>query len=382
MPELKFVHCADIHLDAPFSSLGPGKSSIRRQELLHTFQRIIQITREENAGLLLISGDLYEHDYVRRSTVGSVCDLFLTLPDTDIFIIPGNHDPLTANSYYRTFRWPDNVHILDGERPFHILESRCVCVYGAAFRGYREDRLPLPARVQQAQNLFNILLAHGTVDLDMGGGGYNPMNSRELAAAGMDYVALGHFHNRKDNIGGYGILYNPGSPEPLGFDEPGEHGIYAGSLSASPGKKAELRDLRFIRTGRYEYETLEVTLNECSSDLQALERIGDFLHFSNPGTRLVQLVLKGYVDPSYRPDTGFLSDRLEKSAFSIKIKNETLPGYMLEELCREPGLRGLFTRKMLARIEKAEAGAAKAQLMRALYFGLEALDKGVIEGIG
>jgi len=37
----------------------------------------------------------------------------------------------------------------------------------------------------------------------------------------MDYIALGHFHNTLRGVGKSENIYNPGSPEPLGFDEEG-----------------------------------------------------------------------------------------------------------------------------------------------------------------
>ena len=44
-------------------------SAIRRDELRETFSNIINITKEENAQILLISGDLFDKNYVSDETI-------------------------------------------------------------------------------------------------------------------------------------------------------------------------------------------------------------------------------------------------------------------------------------------------------------------------
>lgn len=58
MDTVKFVHCADIHLDAPIRDNGIGTySDIRRKDIRNAFLRILDTVKQENAQLLLISGD-------------------------------------------------------------------------------------------------------------------------------------------------------------------------------------------------------------------------------------------------------------------------------------------------------------------------------------
>ena len=78
MKQIKFVHFSDLHLDSPFTSIGPGieKISQRRQDLLDVFDTIIDIVKRNSADLLLISGDLYEHFYVKKSTIQHINNKF------------------------------------------------------------------------------------------------------------------------------------------------------------------------------------------------------------------------------------------------------------------------------------------------------------------
>jgi len=60
---------------------------------------------------------------------------------------------------------------------------------------------------------------------------WNPLQSSTLDRLEMDYIALGHFHSRLEGVGAKHNIFNPGSPEPLGFDEEGSHGIFIWVLS-------------------------------------------------------------------------------------------------------------------------------------------------------
>jgi len=50
-----------------------------------------------------------------------------------------------------------------------------------------------------------------------------------------------------------------------------------------------------------------------------------------------------------------------------------------EELMNEPGLKGLFVRKMFSLIDKAENEKEKHLLMKAMQYGVEALEQGKVE---
>ena len=75
---MKFVHIADMHFDSPFTSLGriEGLSDIRRLEQRKIFKKIIEYIQENKIECLFISGDLYENDYVKQSTIEYINNLF------------------------------------------------------------------------------------------------------------------------------------------------------------------------------------------------------------------------------------------------------------------------------------------------------------------
>lgn len=377
MRSIKFIHCADIHLDAPLTSAGGDgrRSSLRRQDIKAVLAEIVRRAAVEKAELLLISGDLYEHDYVQKTTLRFINELFSSIPHTRILIIPGNHDPFTAGSWYRNFSWSPNVYILSPDNPDILLEDLGVYAQGAGFSGFYGDGA-FQDRIRPAKpGYINILLAHCTLDLTVGSKAYNPVSSEFLSSLGMDYIALGHFHSRITGAGARRNIYNPGSPEPLGFDEPGEHGIFQGTL-APDADGAIAPTVEFIRLNRRQYKSVSVSITGCLTHEAVVQRIRDAAGADGGDSWLYQVTLTGYVDKDFHIDVIQLQEALEGLFFSCRLVNNAVPDYDFMEIAREPGLRGLFVRKMLERIQAAEDERNRELLYRAAYFGLEALDEG------
>ena len=100
---MKFVHIADMHFDAPFAVLNSRNKlgEKRRLQQREVFRKIIQYIKENNIEYLFIAGDLYENEYIRKTTADYINNLFKEIPNTKIYISPGNHDPYINNSIYK-----------------------------------------------------------------------------------------------------------------------------------------------------------------------------------------------------------------------------------------------------------------------------------------
>ena len=115
--DMKFVHIADLHLDTPLISLKNNHELIklRRGEHRQIFKDVIKFVKSEKIELLFISGDLFENKFVEKSTIEFIISSLELIPETKVFITPGNHDPYIKNSPYMSFEWPENVKIF-GEK--------------------------------------------------------------------------------------------------------------------------------------------------------------------------------------------------------------------------------------------------------------------------
>ena len=222
---LKFVHIADMHFDSPFTGLSSKDNlgEVRRLEQRKVFKKVIDYTKENNIEYLFIVGDLYEHDYIKKSTIEYINKLFREIENTKIFIAPGNHDPYIKGSYYESFDWSENVYICKSE--LEIVQEEEIDIYMTAFTDFYQNKSPIEKITLQNSSKTNLLLTH--CDLNgatlENGNSYNPILETKMNALGFDYVAMGHIH--KTNFEPNNRIVYPGSTISFVFDELGEHGM-------------------------------------------------------------------------------------------------------------------------------------------------------------
>lgn len=215
---MKFIHIADLHLDTPLISLRNNRDLIkkRRTEQRQVFSDVINKIKAENIELLFISGDLFEQKFVEKSTIEFLISSFELIPNTKIFVSPGNHDPYIKSSPYQMYEWPENVTIFTNEVGMFSVEN--VNIYGIGFNDFEFSSDEISnIQIEENENI-NVLVMHGTLN----GATKKYFDIKDKDLNKFDYVALGHIHEKKvDNTK---IIY-PGSLLSIGFDELGEHGI-------------------------------------------------------------------------------------------------------------------------------------------------------------
>ncbi len=363
---VKLLQCGDIHIDAPFTSLSDmdGRPEQRRQELKGALSRIIDLAKAEQVDMLLICGDLYEHNYSKKSTIHFICDQFQRIPDIPIIIVPGNHDPLTVDSFYYNWNWPSNVHILDEKASFFEQPHTGVRVYCA-----------FPEKQELDNEWINILAYHGTLDMPFSVDAYKPIDSGDIEACGFDYCALGHFHSSFLYAGSKKRFFNAGSPEPLGFDEEGEHGIIIASIAKHPGEESDVQAV-FKRTGKRRFIDLQMQAGNCFSDEQVALKAAMAMEEAGNKDNLYRIFVRGYISHDFKINVTNVTGILKEKAFYVKVIDQTAPDYDFEKIAKEPGLRGVFVRKMLERVENTSVDEEKRLIMKALYYGMEAIDEG------
>ncbi len=240
---MRFIHMADVHFDSPFTVLASRENlaNERRLEQRKAFADTIEYIKENQIPFLFISGDLYEQKYIRKSTIEYINNLFKEIPNTQIFISPGNHDPFLINSFYNTFEWNNNVTIFNSE--IKIIETEEADIYGFGFTDFYCENSQIEKINIKNKNKINILITHGSLDasktLDMQ---YNPLNSNKLKEIGFDYVALGHIHKANYEENKNNFIY-PGSLISFGFDELGEHGFLDVEINKNNSEKNNLINL-------------------------------------------------------------------------------------------------------------------------------------------
>lgn len=378
MSQLSFIHTADLHLDAPFSSLSDTNKAVRRRRDLEACFRKI-VNEAQHTELLLISGDFFEDNSVLGSTVLTIKNLFSELYKSEIIICPGNHDPLKVNSPYKNQVWGNNVHILEDVTQVLYLEKYNTCIYTLGSRGSVKEDLQILKEKNIPENCFNILLFHGTVDMPFEEENYNAISSQELFSLGMDYIALGHMHNYIQKSNGKCLMINPGSPEPLGFDEGGQHGYIKGTMTFT-AQNIKSIETEYIPSASRQYHSIEINVTGGASDTEILQQILKDRKISFNLSDLYSITLKGFLKKDYMPDISKLIAELKDLCFFIKLKNQTYKQFDVEEYLEDPGIKGEFVRRIMDKMETALSQEKRETLFMALQYGLQAMEGGRIEG--
>ncbi len=359
---MKFVHIADMHFDAPFAVLNSRNKlgEKRRLEQREVFRKIINYIKENSIEYLFIAGDLYEHEYIRKTTAEYINNLFKEIPNTKIYISPGNHDPYINNSIYKNFNWNDNVHIFRGKLEV-VKENNCN-IYGFGFNDfYCKNSIVDEIKIENKEQI-NILVAHGSLN-----GGtlenmeYNPMNRNKLKELGFDFVALGHIHKLDYNTEEEQRIVYPGSTISLGFDELGKHGMIVGELNK------ENIMLEFIPMDNKEFKEMELDISDINSEEELIEKINNLILEENTYYKIILNGDKNFEINIYNLFKFILNENI------IKIKNKTKLKIDLEKISKNNNLKGLFVKEILDELNKENSN--KELLENVLELGLDVIDK-------
>lgn len=359
---MKFVHIADIHFDSPFVNLSDKEylGDLRRLDQRKVFKKVIEYIKENNIEFLFISGDLYENNYIKKTTIEYINNLFKEIPETKIFISPGNHDPYIKNSYYNKFCWNENVKIFDSK--IEKVETENVDFYGFGFNDFYCTECNLENLEIENRNKLNVLIMHGTLDgASLEEKQYNSIKSKTLDEKGFDYVALGHIHKLDYNSYDNQRIVYPGSLISLGFDELGKHGMIVGNLDKN------YINLEFISLDEKEFKVKEIDISLTNSKEELIEKLNE-LNFDE--NNLIEIYLTGkrnFEINTYEIYKLLINDKI------LKIKDKTRINYNLEKISEENTLKGIFAKKMLDKLNNTDNLEEKEIIEKAIEIGFDSL---------
>lgn len=244
----RFLHSADWQLGARFAQFGAQASRLREARL-ETLARTLELAPKYAVDAFLIAGDLFEDNQVADALVERVVALFAAHSQLPVYLLPGNHDPHSGpDSVWQRkafLRAPANVHVLREAgvtdlgagafllaSPLHqklsptdpslkLVDLAAGLPAGAIKIGFTHGALAIEARHQP--NDFPIALNAAT-------------------RAGLDYLAVGHWHNWLPDTDG-GRIVMPGTPEPDRFtnDASGHVALVEISAAGQPPRVEPLR---------------------------------------------------------------------------------------------------------------------------------------------
>ena len=212
--DIRTVHSSDLHVDDDrIAALHDGDGSGVLRDVLATARALA-------ADVLILAGDTFDNHQVTAKTIERAGMLLAEAP-LPVVILPGNHDPASADSIWMRGRFDEigNLAILGITNERRIaFPGLDLELWGNAHRDYH-DMAPLADPPPRGAR-WQIAIGHGHYEPPETWA--NPLrpswliSDEMIAATGADYLALGHW-DRAAQVGDGAVpAYYSGSPDYVG----------------------------------------------------------------------------------------------------------------------------------------------------------------------
>lgn len=346
-PSITLLHTADLHLGAKFIGLGP-RGTDQRRALRDVLSAIVRVACESRVDAVLFAGDTFDSQTPSPESLGALRQALATLHENQIPVlaIAGTHDAwISGGILARLQRELAGVwHVLTPEAPTWESPHKFFTVRGSSLTAANDPRRPLQGVRAGAKDRWQIALAHGA--LEMG----NPQereavfSGAEIAATGMDYLALGHWHSLHDASSAGVTAWFAGSPELVALDQAESGSVLLVTL-------AEGEPVRVVpqRVGKRRVVKLSVTLESGEALLRTAKAQAD-------PESVLELTVQGVYGAGGKPDPEEWRRSLQNDYFWVRIRDLTRLEIKPEDLNAFPEatVLGHFVREIQAELQKAD----------------------------
>ncbi len=359
---VRIVHTADVHLGARHTDLG-DRAAAQRERQFAAFVATVDLAIEAQADLFLVAGDLFDSNSQPRRSVERVAEQLGRLAGRRIrsVLLPGTHDVYDRASIYRAYdlaelaKAPEGsglVTVLTPERPeLHVPELDTV-VFGRVFATKRAPVSPLAGfSAAAATETWKVGMIHGSLlipgrtDADE-----VVFSSGEVAASGLDYLALGHWHSAQVGTAGPVRYAYAGAPEPVAVDQDRSGKALLVTLSIADGKRHVDVEERTVGRTRFLRHEVDATSIESQPALIARVRaLGD-------PDLVADVRIVGIRPDQLDLDLDEVARALAPSFLAVRVRDRSVtPLPPADEVPGPDTILGALVREVEARIAAIEA---------------------------
>lgn len=334
---MKLIHCADIHLDSKMEShLSREQARERRQELLASFTDMVEYGQMQGTSVILLAGDLFDTDWISRSTAMQVEQTIRSHPNIDFLYLRGNHD--TERFLRGMEKTPSNLKLFGTEWTTYSYGNLEITGAEMSLEQQTKEQIrSLYDNLHLNPEKINIVMLHGQADKGTAVG-ENRIPLGLLTGKNIDYLALGHLHGyQKELLDARGSWCYSGCLEGRGFDECGPKGFVVLSVEESGVLS------RFVMNSRRQFREIHADLTGCSTIEEIEQNINQVL-LPVPSSDLVRLVLEGQVEADLDPQETYVQRKFGIGFYYLEVQKKTHPVIDYSRYCRENSLKGEFVR--------------------------------------
>ena len=273
---VRFIHAADLHMGSPLRVLASNSPSIKTRldnAIYRTVERVTTAALEYDVDFVLLCGDIYDRKSRSVQANKFLTEQLVRLSEEGIpvFIVYGNHDPLTEDMV----ELPEGVTVFAAdevkEYTVHIDGRPAARVMGQSYRNSSESRKIYRNYNPSDEDLLNVGLLHTGLDADVGR--YVPCSPTDLTGREkIHYWALGHRHTISIIREQIPYIAYPGIPQGRHVREEGPGGCLL--VEASPGETPEVK---FVPTSEIIWMSHRVAIDELSGPPENLTQLRELL---------------------------------------------------------------------------------------------------------
>ena len=362
---MKLIHCADLHLDSKLNTnLDREKAQLRRAELLDTFSDMVDYAADNGVDAILIAGDLFDKNHIRKQAKMRVIEEISTHPDIDFLYLQGNHDRTDFLTEVNLSDMPNLKLFSDSEWTSFRYDD--VVITGRELNSDNAKTLTMNLVLEQTD--VNIVMLHGQESDYEGVDKTEIIPLPELRGKYIDYLALGHIHSyKKAKLDERGEYCYCGCLEGRGFDECGEKGFVL--LNIEDKKVVS----EFVPFGRRTLHEVEIPVSPEDGMPLIISRVEEAVD-DIPKEDMVKIILSGYVNMDGEADVDRILRRFYDSFFFFKIYDQTKIKIDYDSFMGDKSLKGEFVRIM------QQADLPEDKKARIVEIGMKALMEEEIEG--
>jgi exonuclease SbcD len=359
---VRIVHTADVHLGARHADLGE-RAAAQRERQFAAFVATVDLAIEAQADLFLVAGDLFDSNSQPRRSVERVAEQLGRLAGRRIrsILLPGTHDVYDRASIYRAYDLAELaqaaagsglVTVLTPERPeVHIPEIDTV-VFGRVFATKRAPTSPLAGFSASATETWKVGMIHGSLLIPGRTDGDEVVfSSAEVAASGLDYLALGHWHSAQVATAGTVRYAYAGAPEPVAVDQDRSGKALVVTMSLVDGTRSvEVEERTVGRTRFLRHEVDAATIGSQPALIASVSALAD------PDV-VAEVRIVGIRPDDLDVDLDEVARALASSFLSVRVRDRSVvPLPPTDEVPGPDTILGSLVRDMEARIAEVEAG--------------------------
>lgn len=371
-----FLHSSDLQIGMTRWFLSEEAQSRFDDDRIRSIEELGRVATERDCDFIVLAGDVFEHNSLSARTTGRALEALKALP-VPVFLLPGNHDPYTADSIFRRTEGIPGVHVLSDAEVSEILPG--VELVGAPLLSKTATTDPVAQALAPLTPTAAIRIAVGHGQAESRSSELKPDQidlgtvAEKLLEGSIDYLALGDTHSTAC-LDAAGRVWFSGAPETTDFHDldPARAGgeIDSGNVLVVEVEKPSVTEASVTVTpvpvGKWTFEALS---RELTSDQDIAEFLATLRAYPDKARTVIKYGLQGTLTLSQHNALEEGLAELEEVFASLKPRERTTdlhlePGEQELADLAVSGYAAAVLRELVDSVSRSEPHATASQTDR------------------